>query len=142
MGTLIFEKRLVNHYSIICNASIVINSKFTTAMNKKKNNSKSTENTSNRDKDDNKEGYPLYPKNEDVYEKFEEESEINPEDISKTKSFQSSNAIRQEALDKKHILSGKDLDVPGSELDDVQEAIGNEDEENNYYSLGGDNHED
>ena len=111
-------------------------------MNKKKNNSKSTENTSNRDKDDNIEGYPIYPKNEDVYEKFEEESEINPEDISKTKSFQSSNAIRQEALDKKHILSGKDLDVPGSELDDVQEAIGNEDEENNYYSLGGDNHED
>jgi len=32
--------------------------------------------------------------------------------------------------------------VPGSELDDEQEAIGNEDEENNYYSLGGDNHND
>ena len=34
-----------------------------------------------------------------------------------------------------------DLDVPGSELDDNGEAIGEEDEENNYYSLGGDRHE-
>ena len=30
------------------------------------------------------------------------------------------------------------LDVPGAEIDDAQEDIGNEDEENNYYSLGGD----
>jgi len=30
------------------------------------------------------------------------------------------------------------LDVPGSELDDAQEKVGNKDEENNYYSLGGD----
>ena len=34
-----------------------------------------------------------------------------------------------------------DLDIPGSELDDDNEAIGEEDEENNYYSLGGDRHE-
>ena len=32
--------------------------------------------------------------------------------------------------------------MPGSELDDEQEQIGNEDEENNYYSLGGDDHND
>jgi hypothetical protein len=31
---------------------------------------------------------------------------------------------------------GSDLDVPGSEVDDDNEAIGEEDEENNYYSLG------
>lgn len=31
-------------------------------------------------------------------------------------------------------LSGGDLDVPGSSLDDADEAIGNEDEENNSYS--------
>ena len=35
-----------------------------------------------------------------------------------------------------------DLDIPGSELDDKDEALGEEDEENNYYSLGGDRHED
>lgn len=34
------------------------------------------------------------------------------------------------------------LDVPGAELDDANENIGEEDEENNYYSLGGDNHND
>lgn len=33
------------------------------------------------------------------------------------------------------------LDVPGSELDDENEELGEEDEENNYYSLGGDRHE-
>jgi hypothetical protein len=32
--------------------------------------------------------------------------------------------------------SGKDLDIPGSELDDRNENIGEEDEENNDYSLG------
>lgn len=35
----------------------------------------------------------------------------------------------------------EDLDIPGAELDDANEEIGEEDEENNYYSLGGDNHE-
>lgn len=38
-------------------------------------------------------------------------------------------------------VSGEDLDVPGAELDNVNEEIGEEDEENNYYSLGGDRHE-
>lgn len=31
-------------------------------------------------------------------------------------------------------FSGSDLDIPGSELDDDEEAIGEEDEENNSYS--------
>jgi hypothetical protein len=35
-----------------------------------------------------------------------------------------------------------DLDIPGSELDDADENIGEEDEENNSYSIGGDNHND
>jgi hypothetical protein len=39
-------------------------------------------------------------------------------------------------------MSGADLDVPGSELDEEEEGIGEEDEENNLYSLGGDRHED
>ena len=33
-------------------------------------------------------------------------------------------------------VSGKDLDVPGAEEDDANEDIGEEDEENNEYSLG------
>ena len=39
-------------------------------------------------------------------------------------------------------FAGDDLDVPGAELDDENEAIGKEDEENNTYSLGSDKHED
>jgi hypothetical protein len=38
-------------------------------------------------------------------------------------------------------LTGDDLDVPGGDADDTNEAVGEEDEENNYYSLGGDAHE-
>jgi hypothetical protein len=41
-------------------------------------------------------------------------------------------------------MAGKDLDIPGPEgAGDVEdEAIGPEDEENDFYSLGGDRHED
>ena len=38
--------------------------------------------------------------------------------------------------------SGRDLDVPGASADNRNEEIGEEDEENNEYSLGGDNHDD
>lgn len=38
-------------------------------------------------------------------------------------------------------VTGADLDVPGSELDDDNEARGAEDEENNPYSVGGDRNE-
>jgi hypothetical protein len=37
--------------------------------------------------------------------------------------------------------AGDEMDMPGTELDDANESIGEEDEENNYYSLGGDRHE-
>ena len=87
-------------------------------------------------------GYPIYPDSEDIYENDKEERDLNPEDISKTKSSNSSNVLRRKEVDTDGELSGEDLDIPGSELDDAEEAIGNEDEENNYYSLGGDNHDD
>jgi hypothetical protein len=37
-------------------------------------------------------------------------------------------------------FAAKDLDIPGSELDDAAESVGSEDEENNSYSVGGDGH--
>ena len=37
--------------------------------------------------------------------------------------------------------SGKDLDVPGTRADNRNEEIGEEDEENNEYSLGGDDND-
>lgn len=85
-------------------------------------------------------GYPVNPDNEDIYRNFLEEKEINPEDISKTKDPNSTNALRRNELDDEQ--SEEDLDIPGSELDDRQEIIGSEDEENNYYSLGGDDNSD
>ena len=33
------------------------------------------------------EGYPVYPESEDIYNKYREEREIDPEDISKTKAL-------------------------------------------------------
>ena len=79
-------------------------------------------------KEENLPGYPVYPDEEDIYRNFVEEEEINPEDTSKTKVPVSTDE--------------PDLDIPGVELDDAQEEIGSEDEENNYYSLGGDHHKD
>lgn len=85
----------------------------------------------------NLEGYPYYPANEDIYSKYTEETEINPENIIVKKTPNDTS----EGMNEKSFLqdvSGSDLDIPGSELDDAQENIGSEDEENNYYSLGGD----
>ena len=86
------------------------------------------------------EGYPIYPDGDDIYVNFQEEEDINPEDTSKTKEPNSNNAMRRKDLDDDH--SENDLDIPGAELDNLQEDIGSEDEENNYYSLGGDDHND
>jgi hypothetical protein len=86
-------------------------------------------------------GYPLYSPADDIYNRFKEESDLDPTDLTKKKT-------ENEAVDSMNEkdfstnLSGDDLDVPGSELDDAQEDVGREDEENNYYSLGGDNHKD
>jgi len=86
-------------------------------------------------------GYPSYPAKDDIFNKYKEEKNINPDDISKNKS--TVDALRDAGINNTVIdetASGRDLDVPGSELDDNEEDIGSEDEENNYYSLGGDGH--
>ena len=86
-------------------------------------------------------GYPINPRSEDIYSQKKEETEIDPEHITQVKSPNEKEGTKNEK-DFKDDMSGDDLDVPGSELDDQQESIGSEDEENNYYSLGGDNHND
>ena len=74
---------------------------------------------------------------------LEKERNLDPEDIPKVKesgkSDKASINIEKEVTDD---IFGRDLDIPGSELDDEQENVGNEDEENNYYSIGGDGHND
>jgi hypothetical protein len=82
-------------------------------------------------------GYPVSPEGEDIYDRYKEEKEIDPEEISKLKD---PNAPVKTDADRENDFiipeTGSDLDVPGSELDDAQEKIGSEDEENNFYSLG------
>jgi hypothetical protein len=88
-------------------------------------------------------GYPLYPANEDIFNKSKEERDINPEDTSESKApNEDSKAGQNNEKDFEEDRSGGDLDVPGSETDEKQEFIGTEDEENDYYSLGGDDHND
>ena len=83
----------------------------------------------------------IYPPSEDIYAQFKEETEIDPEDITKKKIIDETTGGNNVKMSEDFRLGG-DLDVPGSELDDQQESVGSEDEENNYYSLGGDNHND
>ena len=94
----------------------------------------------NEEKDNLRE-YPLYPDSEDIYSKYKKEDELDPEDISKVKKS-SMEVVSDSENELNNNESGSDLDIPGSELDDEQENAGNEDEENNYYSLGGDDHND
>ena len=107
-------------------------------MKQDKNNSKTNTDNAPENNDDFP-GYPPYPAGEDIYNNSKEvdlpsgsKIEINP------------TVERVDKLNEKNFnedKSGGDLDIPGAELDDQEERIGSEDEENNYYSLGGDNHE-
>ncbi len=80
-------------------------------------------NPKDRSGEDEKFPLPIYKKEDDIYSKEKEEhfEEDAPDELEN---------------------SGVGLDVPGAELDDTDENIGEEDEENNYYSLGGDDHDD
>ena len=84
-----------------------------------------------------------YPESDDIYNQLKKESDIDPENPSKKKEVIKIDQIptwNEKNFNQDH--SGKDLDIPGSELDDDQEDIGTEDEENNGYSIGSDNHND
>jgi hypothetical protein len=75
--------------------------------------------------------------NDDIYSRANKVVDVDFEEIPKPKKPSKWNEKTFE-----EDQSGDDLDVPGSEDDDAQEQIGSEDEENNYYSIGGDNHDD
>ncbi|AEI50801.1 hypothetical protein [Runella slithyformis] len=97
---------------------------------------------SNREQDNQPDefpGYPMYPPSEDIYSRGIKEDDIDPDNPATLKEPNEEADTRNEK-DFNNDVSGADLDIPGAELDDDAEAIGSEDEENNYYSLGGDNH--
>jgi len=86
------------------------------------------------------EGYPLYPENEDIYAKFKKEKRIDPEDVTKLKVKEFiGNRNEKDFIDD---ITWKDLDIPEIETVDVADVPDIDDEENNYYSLGGDDHND
>lgn len=88
-------------------------------------------------------GYPIYPAGEDVYNNYKEEKDLDPEDISKKKEpIEKDYPGKPNEKNFSQDMSGNDLDIPGSEMDEMEENMGSEDEENNFYSLGGDDHED
>jgi hypothetical protein len=93
-------------------------------------------------KEDDTEGYPLYPADEDVYNHSKRDASFNPENASGNVKTESGYPEKRNEKDFEDDVTGDDLDIPGSELDDEQEETGNEDEENNYYSIGGDRHDD
>lgn len=74
-------------------------------------------------------GNPEYSAKDDIYNN-EQKLPLNDEGNITVKDGESK------------LRTGEDLDVPGGELDDANELIGEEDEENNYYSLGGEDHDD
>lgn len=87
------------------------------------------------------EGYPVYPPSEDVYGNLKKEKKVDPDDRTKTKT--PAPKPRKGKFNEKDFdedFSGSDLDIPGSEEDELEVNMGSEDEENNFYSLGGDAH--
>ncbi len=98
-------------------------------------------------------GYPPYPTDEDIYNQEKVDKKKDPENTSNDKKEKEADEDKgpedpetatppEEDLDEGLTTSGnrmgEGLDVPGAERDDEDEDIGEEDEENNYYSLGGD----
>ena len=87
-------------------------------------------------------GYLMYPFIDDKYNEVVNGEHIDYEDIPRLKkSEEDAKPVADNEQDAEQDRFGNDLDIPGSELDDRDEEIGSEDEENNYYSLGGDNHD-
>lgn len=85
-------------------------------------------------------GYPHYPSEQDITNpgNGNKKVDLDAEELANSGRLSAAKA-NEENL---RLDEDTDLDIPGAELDDENEAIGEEDEENNYYSLGGDRHED
>lgn len=82
-------------------------------------------------------GYPTYPASEDIMNQGEQE-DLDVENVTRNVQLNNELAKSKEDLPDEE----RRLDIPGAELDNEGEDIGEEDEENNFYSLGGDRHED
>lgn len=97
---------------------------------------------SNRDEDDDiditddsvSEGSDVSPDEKEALERTDNMDTQDNENLYRAKLDDED--FEGEKLNEAEDISGKDLDVPGEEDDDANEEIGEEDEENNAYSLG------
>ncbi len=89
-----------------------------------------------RNRDQELPGYKSTPPDEDIFKRYDQESDLDPENPNEQKD-----SLERDTNEFTEDLSLGDLDVPGAEDDDQMEEIGSEDEENNYYSLGGDDND-
>ncbi|SHL92268.1 hypothetical protein SAMN05444266_105483 [Chitinophaga jiangningensis] len=121
--------------------------------NKKNNPPKNTDKNKKDKEQEEFPGYPEYPASEDIMNRDNRDNEVDLDMDEVTRSFRHNSEIPPKKGQKRpkgdeqeetwrNDKIGDDLDVPGSDLDDDDEAIGSEDEENNIYSIGGDRHED
>jgi len=85
--------------------------------------------------------FQQYPAQDHILGRDIVESTTDPDNIS-TSKYSNQILDRGNKRDFSGVAMGSDLDVPGSELDVEYDIAGNDDEENSYYSLGGDNHQD
>jgi hypothetical protein len=81
-------------------------------------------------------GYPDYPEDEDIYVNATELEDVDPEDLFRNKASLHGNNHWNVSVDHE-VMTGDDLDIPG--MGDEREE--DEDEENSYYSLGGDTYD-
>jgi hypothetical protein len=89
-----------------------------------------------KDKEEQFPGYPSHPPGEDIYKHEEKVGRIDADEdglITHTGKLVTENANDETSI--------AGLDVPGADLDADKEALGQGDEENQYFSLGGENHE-
>ena len=106
-----------------------------------------------------------YPAKDDIYSKSKEEQDVDPEDVSSLKSVNTVDAktdkgsedfeadipgkIKKKKAGKKRNekdfnddVAGDDLDFQRTDFAPSDKNSAEEDEENDYYSLGGDDHDD
>src|SRR5579871_1026918 len=95
----------------------------------------------NKREEGNSSNLTLYPTTDDIYNKEKKIGELS-EDSNDEINGPSSEITDWHDKEFNPDSKRDKLDVPGAELDDKDEVIGEEDEENNYYSIGGDNHND
>jgi hypothetical protein len=81
------------------------------------------------------EGYPLYPEEEDIYMKAKKDRKLNPDEV--TSLGLPKGPANKQSLSED--LLGENLELLEVEPDE-EVLLGIDDEENSYYSLGGDDH--